>query len=236
MRRKRFSQLGKCLGCCQVNCFVAIALQCNTNCWLQLGSCCFFNCCKQLCRIVKNWCVLEWHDWSTSCDHAGNELALQLDRIFDELLAHFETARDDFFSHLWCTRCVIGETLFSSACFHHHHCNVTIVEFTTSNNDFECCFFALFECWVRNPGAVLAVGQAHCTNWSVKRNARDHERSRCCVDCENVVWIFLVGTDNGDHNLCLVAVAIWEGWTQWTVCQTTGKDCCLAWSAFATEE
>ncbi|CAB4713614.1 unannotated protein [freshwater metagenome] len=46
----------------------------------------------------------------------------------------------------------------------------------------------------------------------------------------------LVCTDNRDDHLCLVAVAIWEGWAQWSVGESASKNCCLAWTAFTTEE
>jgi hypothetical protein len=50
------------------------------------------------------------------------------------------------------------------------------------------------------------------------------------------VWVFHVDTNNGDDNLCLVAVAVWECWTKWAVDQTTGENCLLGWATFPAEE
>ena len=89
---------------------------------------------------------------------------------------------------------------------------------------------------MRNPVSFLAVSQTHCANRAVKWNARNHERCRCCVDCQHIMRISLVCTNNGDYDLSFVAVTIWESWSQRTVCKSACENCLLTWTTFAAKE
>ncbi len=80
------TQFSDRLVCCCVGGGVAICLQCNRNRSRQLRRCCLFDCCEHLVGVIENWCVLERRDWTLCCDHAGDQLALQCDRLFDPTL------------------------------------------------------------------------------------------------------------------------------------------------------
>ena len=71
------TQLSNCFSSCCVCCSVAISLESNGDCLCKLWCCCGFHCCEHFIGVIKNWCVLKWCDWSTSCNHACEQLALK---------------------------------------------------------------------------------------------------------------------------------------------------------------
>ena len=87
-----------------------------------------------------------------------------------------------------------------------------------------------------NPRAVLAESQTHRADWAVERNAADHERGRGRVDRQHVVRVALVGADDGDYDLSLVAVSVRKRWAQWAVREAAGENRLLARTTFAAEK
>ena len=89
---------------------------------------------------------------------------------------------------------------------------------------------------MRDPLAGLAVGDPDGADRAVERDAADHQRRRGGVDAEHVVRVGLVGTDDGDHDLGLVAEAVGEGRAQRAVGEAAGEDRILGRAAFTAEE
>ena len=163
-------------------------------------------------------------------------MALQLDRLLDPHLGGVQTGGDDGLVDLRGAAFVELEGLLGATGLDHHDGDVAVVEFTTCDHDLEGGVLALFERRVRDPRSVLAVGEANRTDRAVERDARDHERRGCGVDREHVVRVDLVCTDDGDHDLGLVAVAVGERRAKRAVGEATREDRLLARAAFATEE
>ena len=95
---------------------------------------------------------------------------------------------------------------------------------------------ALFEGGVRDPCALLAEGDADGADRAVEGDTADHERCRSGVDADDVVRVFLVGAEDRQDDLCLIAVPVGERRPQRAVGQAAGEDCVLARAAFTTEE
>ena len=165
-----------------------------------------------------------------------DQLLLQGDRFFDPCLRCFEAIGDDFLGHLWRALFVVLPRLLGATGLHHHDGDVTVVELTARNHEFEGGLCALFEGGMGNPVTLGRIRNAYCTNWTVERDARDHE---CCgrsVDRQDVVGVLLIGSDYGGHDLGLVAIAVGERRTQRSVGQTTRKNRRIGGAAFTTEE
>jgi hypothetical protein len=155
----------------------------------------------------------------------------------DSLMNFFDASRPlaILLSYFWCAFCVVREALLGSACFHHHDGNVTVVEFATCNNEFECC---------SSPSSNVGCA-IHSPSWLYAKRTAPIGPSNGMPEIMNDADAaliakrrvgFLVGTNNRDDDLCFVAVAIWESWAQWAVGESASKNCCLAWAAFTTEE
>ena len=161
---------------------VALRLQSDAHCISQQWRCDCFNSSPYIVTVIKYWCVLQRRNWSTSCDDRSQQLTLQSDRLFDVLLCGIKATSKNNFVNLWRTIGVVVKTLFGSTGFNHHDCNVSVVKFTTGNNQFESSLFTLSISRVRSPCAVLRESNAHCTNRTIEWDSTDHQGSRSGVD------------------------------------------------------
>ena len=89
---------------------------------------------------------------------------------------------------------------------------------------------------MRQPGAVLGVGDAHRTDRPLERDTAEHERRGRGVDGDDVVRVLLVGAHDGADHLGLVAIALGEARPQGPVDQPAREDGLVARTALPTEE
>ena len=163
-------------------------------------------------------------------------MSLQLDGLLDPLLGRLETRSNDCFAYLRCTIGIEIERLLGTAGFHHHDGDVSVVEFASGNDEFKSSRIAFLERWVRHPGAVLRVRNAHCADWTIEWNTADHERCRRGVDRQHVVRVHLICTNHRDDDLGFIAETVGECWAQRTVDESAGENRLLAWTTFSAEE
>jgi hypothetical protein len=169
-------------------------------------------------------------------DDAGDQLTLKCDRLLDPLLRRLEASGENALVHLRCTCFVEREALLGSTRLDHHDRDVTVFELTTCNDEFEGRCFAFLEGGVRDPLTVDRVRNTHRADRPLEGNAADHQRRRRRVDRQNVVRVRLVGTDDRENDLRLVAVPVGERGTKRAVGETARENRHLGRSAFATEE
>ena len=151
---------------------------------------------------------VERRDRAVGGDHAGDELALQGDRLLDPHLAGLEPARRGRPRRPSGAVGVVLEALLGAAGLDHHDGDVAVVELTAGDDELERAGVALVVGRVRDPLAVGRVGDADGADRAVERDAADHQRRRGGVDRQHVVRVLLVGAEDGGDDLGLVAEAL----------------------------
>ena len=169
-------------------------------------------------------------------DHAGDELALQADGLLDPLLRRLEAAGEDGFVDLRCALLVVLEALLAPAGLDHHDRDVAVAELAPGDDELERAGIALGVGRVRDPLAVGREGEAHRADRAVERDAADHQGRGRGVDGQDVVGVLLVGADDGDDDLGLVAEAVSEAGAQRPVGEAAGQDGVLGGPPLPAEE
>ena len=119
---------------------------------------------------------------------------------------------------------VVAPGLLGAAGLDHHDGDVAVDRERPATTIWKVESSLLLVGGVRHPLAVLAVGQAHGADGALERQARQHQRGGGAVDGDHVVGVDLVGADDGDDDLGLVAVALGERRAQRPVDQAAGED------------
>ena len=236
-KRSAFSgELGDGLGRCGIGGRVAIGLDADGDGVSQRVFDGTLDCRRDLRRVVGLHAELQRRDRACGGDDTRDELALELDRILDPDLARFEATGQNTLVDLRCAIGVVREAFLGTAGLDHHDRDVAAVELTSGNDEFERGRLTLAIGGVWNPLAVLAEGNSHGADRAVERDAADHERCRSGIDREHVVRVLLVGAENGEHDLGLVAETVGEARAQGAVGEATGENGCLGRAALTAEE
>ena len=143
---------------------------------------------------------------------------------------------DDLLGDLRGAGLVVRDGLLGPAGLDHHDGDVAVGQLTAGHDELEGALVALLVGRVGHPAAVLAVGHADGADRAVERDAAQHQRSRGGVDRQHVVRVLLVGADDGDDDLGLVAEAVGERRAQRPVDEPAGQDGLLAGTALPAEE
>ena len=186
-------------------------------------------------RVVDVRHVLDRRDRAAGLDELVAQLLLQLDRGRDPLLRLFEALGDELFGHLRGALFVELPRALGATGFDHHDRDVAVVELTAGHDDLERGVVTLLERGVRDPLTVV-VREAHRTDRTVERDARDGQRGRRAVDRRDVVRVLEVDTEDGGDDLDLVAEVGRERRAQRPVGEPTGEDRELAGATFTPEE
>ena len=117
-----------------------------------------------------------------------------------------------------------------------HHDGDVVTDAAAGDDQLEGGLLHLFVGRVGDPGAVLAVGDAHGADGALERDARDRQGGRGAVDGEHVVGVLAVGAHDGDDDLGLVAEAVGERRAQRPVDQAAGQDGGVGGTALPAEE
>ena len=221
---------------CGIGCRIAVSLGADRDGMRQRVGGDASNSVEHLGGVIELSNELQRSDRTLGGNDARDELALETDGLLDPHLAGLEPTSENGFIHLGGAVGVVGKALRRATRFDHHDRNVAVVELTTGDHEFERGGFALGIGGVRNPLAVLAVRDSHRADGAVEWDTADHERCRSSVDREDVVRVFLVGTENGEHDLRLVAEAVWEAGAQRTVGEPTRENRRLCGPTLTTEE
>ena len=88
--------------------------------------------------VVEHRSERKFFNRARCCDDACDELALQCDRLFDPLLRRVKTFGERNLINFGGAVFVKVEALLSASGFNHHDGHVAVVEFTASDNKFEC--------------------------------------------------------------------------------------------------
>ena len=230
------AELGQDLGRDLVGGGVAIGLGRDRDGLGELGRAQLLDGIEHVVAVVDLGCVRERDDRTTGGDHAGDELALQGDRLLDPHLAGLEPIGEHFLVDLAGALGVVREALLGAAGLDHHDRHVAAVELTTGDDELEHARFALGVGRVRDPLTVGAVGDADRADRPIERDAADHQRGRGGVDRQHVVGVLLVGADHSGDDLGLVAEVLGERRAQRPVGQAAGEDGVLGGATFTTEE
>ena len=106
-----------------------------------------------------------------------HQLLLELDDGGDVRLALLERSRQRRLVDLGGTLFEVAPGLLGPAGFDHHHGDVAAVELTPGNHDLEGGGITLGVGGMCEPFTVGGVGEAHSTDGTVERDAREHQRS-----------------------------------------------------------
>ena len=188
--------------------------------------------CEHLGGVVAG--DLVGHDLGST--HSRHELLLELDDLADELLGELQaTGQDGLVDHRSAGLVDVAGG-FCSASLDHHHGDVTVVQQTTGHDHLEGGLAALFVGRVGNPLAGCGPGDAHRTDGAGERDAGQHQGRRGAVQGQHVMGVLHVGTDDGAHDVDLVAEALGEHRPQRAVDEATGQDRRLRRPTLTTEE
>ncbi len=168
--------------------------------------------------------------------HGVDQLLLELDGVLDVALGGLEARGHDLLGDLGGTGLVELPGVLTAAGLDHHHRHVAVVEQTTGDDHLEGRLLAFVPGRVGGPGALGSEGQAHGAQWAVEGDGRDAQRGRGGVDGQDVVGVLLVRTEDGAHDVDLVAEALGERGAQRAVDQAAGQDGLVAGLALPAEE
>ena len=140
----------------------------------------------------------------------GPELELQVDRLLDPALGRLQALGDHFFGHLGGPAGVIGPRPFGPTGFDHHHGHVPVRQGPTGHDQLEGRVVAFLVRRMGQPFAGLRIGDPDRPDRALEGEARDHERGAGRVYGQHVMGVGLVGAQDGDDHLGLVAVTVGE--------------------------
>ena len=184
--------------------------------------------------VVEHRRELERRDAAAGL-HLLDELVLEVDRLLDPDLAGLEPVGDHLLGDLRGAGLVVVPRLLGAAGLDHHDGDV-VTDAAPGDDELEGALLHLLEGGVRDPRAVVAVGEAHGADRALERDARDRQRRGGAVDGEHVVGVLLVGAHDRDDDLGLVAEAVGEGRAQRPVDQAAGEDGGVGGTALPAEE
>ena len=168
--------------------------------------------------------------------HGGYELLLEFDGLADELLGELQASSQDGLVDHRGAGFVDVASGFGTASLDHHHRDVAVVQQAAGHDHLEGRLATFLVGGMRNPLAGRCPGNAHRTDRAVERDAGQHQGCRGAVQGQYVVGVLHVGTNDGAHDVDLVAEAVREHRPQWAIDEATGQNRRFRCPAFTTEE
>ena len=77
---------------------------------------------------------------------------------------------------------------------------------------------------MRYPLPIGTVGHSYRSNRTGERDARNAQCRRCSIDGDHVVGVLLVRTQDGSHDVDLIAEPVGKRGPQWSIDQTARQD------------
>ena len=178
-------------------------------------------------------------DRSSRGEVGVDQAPLEHDRVADPSLGRLEPLGEHLLGDLRRSLLVVLEGALGPSRLDHHDRDLRVVgvgERAAGDHQFEGRLVSLFERRVRYPFAVGRVGDAHGPDRTVEGDPRHHQRGRSGVDGEHVVWVDLIGTEDGPDDVHLVAEALRERRAERAVDQPVGEDRLIGGLALTAEE